>query len=192
MTPGEYLAKWRDAAESIRKGATKAEVVRLHGISRPTIYTLIRLIESGAKEDKNPRERQGPGAGRKAIPAAEYLARWSPVVEALKAGLTNRAIKETTGACGPTVRHVMRFMTAAGWNRPVTIKKERPKKERPPRVPAPPRLAMTRAERLEKHSDAVFWLRAGKTIAQAAKLAGVSHSTVVVVKRALRSNGEAL
>jgi hypothetical protein len=70
MTPCEYLANWRHAAESIRKGATAAEVVRLHGISHPTAYALIRLIRTGVKEEKNPRERSGPGPGCKPIPAS--------------------------------------------------------------------------------------------------------------------------
>jgi len=86
MTPGEYLAKWRQAAGSIRKGATAAEVVRLHWIGHPAAYKLARLIRAGVKEEKNPRERSGPGPGCKPIPASEYLARWGPVVDALEAG----------------------------------------------------------------------------------------------------------
>jgi DNA-binding CsgD family transcriptional regulator len=190
MTPGEYLAKWRHAAGSIRKGATAAEVVRLHGISHPTAYTLVRLIRAGVKVEKNPRKRSGPGQGRKPIPAAEYLARWSGVVDALKAGLTNRAIKETTGACGPTVRHVMRFMRDDGWTRPMTIKKVSPKKERPPRIPKPPNLPMTRDERLAKYPEIVRWLRAGKTRKQIAKLEGVSIATIQTVRRAMQANSE--
>jgi hypothetical protein len=47
---------------------------------------------------------------------------------------------------------------------------------------------MTAEERLQKHSGVVSWLRAGKTMKQAAKLEGASVNTVRVVRRVLRAN----
>lgn len=184
MTFGEHLAKRRLVVEAIKAGATNARIVRLHGISAPTINRLRRYLETRADYDSNTRIGRRPGSGGKAIPAAEYLIRWSPVVEALKAGMTARAIKRKFGTCTETVSHVRRFMVEGGWTPPPQPVKPGETRLRPPR--------MSGANLMAKYPDVVFWLREGKIIAQAAKLAGVSYPTARTVKRAMRANGEVL
>lgn len=104
--------------------------------------------------------------------------------------MTVRAIKEQHGTCAETVRHIRRFMVAGGWT--PAPKPARPKVVRPKPVPKPPRVGMTAEERLQKHAGVVFWLRAGKTMKQAAGLENVSVSTVKIVRRALVAQGEVL
>ena len=109
---------------------------------------------------------------------------------ALKAGMAVRAINQQYGAVPETVRHVRRFMEAGGWTPPP--KPPRPMIVRPKPEPKPPRVGMTLEERLQKYSGVVFWLRAGKTMPEVAKLEGVSLNTVRVVKRALVARREVL
>jgi hypothetical protein len=87
--------------------------------------------------------------------------------ESLKAGCSNSEIKVKHGTCAETVRGVRQVMTNGGWIAPkcVPVKKARPAAE-----PRPPRVGMTTEERLQKHSGIAFWLRAGKTMAQAASI----------------------
>lgn len=61
---------------------------------------------------------------------------------------------------------------------------------RPAPEPRAPRIGMTTEERLQKHSGVAFWLRAGKTMAEAAEQEGVSVNTARVVRRALKAQGE--
>lgn len=105
----------------------------------------------------------------------------------LKAGHTTAEIKREHGICAETVRHIRRFMLDDGWVAPISEKK---KKVTPLREPRPPKVGMTKEERLQKYSGVVFWLRAGRTMKQAAKLGGVSLNTVGVVRRALVRDGE--
>ncbi len=129
------------------------------------------------------------GQGRRAIPSDVYLLRWSHIVEALKAGQSTPELKRTHGICAETVRHIRRFMMEEGWTPP---KREPAEIVRPVREPAPPRVGMTAEKRLQKYSGVALWLRAGKTMAQAAEQEGVSVNTVQVVRRALVAQGEAL
>jgi len=142
------------------------------------------------KPARTPRFGPGTGSGRRPIPADEYLARWSQVVEALKAGMAVRAINKQYGAVPETVRHVRRFMEAGGWTPPP--KPPRPMIVRPKPEPKPPRVGMTVEERLQKYPGVAFWLRAGKTMPEVAKLEGVSLNTVRIVKRAMVAQGEVL
>ncbi len=131
----------------------------------------------------------GTGSGRRPIPDDLYLLRWTPVVESLKAGLSTVEIKAKRGTCPETLRRIRRIMMDDGWTPP---KRDPTKVVRAAREPGPPRVGMTTEERLQKHSGVAFWLRAGKTMAQAAHQEGVSVNTVRVVRRALVAQGEVL
>ena len=129
----------------------------------------------------------GRGRGRKPIPDDLYLFRWSPIVESLKAGLITAEINAKHRTCAETVRRVRRIMEASGWIPPIW---EKAKVVRPKREPRLPKVGMTAEERLVKYPGIVGWLRAGKTMAEAAALEGVSVNTVKVVRRALVAQGE--
>lgn len=134
----------------------------------------------------------GTGSGRRPIPDELYLIRWSPVVESLKAGLITAEIKLTHGTCAETVRRIRRIMEAGGWTAPERerVKQAPTKPQRPKREPRPPKVGMTRDERLLRYLGVVKWLQAGKTNADVASLEGVSINTVRVVRRALGAQGK--
>lgn len=136
-----------------------------------------------------PQPPPGQGRGRRPIPADTYILLWGPVVVSLKTGLSTAEIKRKHGTCAETVRRIRKIMMAGGWVPPI---REKPKKERPVREPRPPRVGMTKEERLQKYPGVASGLRAGKTMKQVAELEGVSVNTVRVVRRALLSQGEVL
>ncbi len=83
---------------------------------------------------------------------ALHLARWRPVVDSLKAGLSIRQIYAKHGACAETVHHVRRFMMERGWTPP---KRERPKKAKPEPKPRKPR--MTGADLIRKYLEQLLF-----------------------------------
>ena len=151
------------------------EMIRLAS-TRASIRTSIPMSKSASTP--SPGSRSGPGP--KPISDADYLIRWSGIVESLKAGMIAARINEKFETCGHTVLRVRRIMEAGGWTPP-----ERPKYARPKREPRPPKPGMTADERLAKYPGIVAQLQGGKTRAEVAALEGVSINTVRVVRRAL-------